>query len=233
MKAETSTFARSGEIFARRRLDYGHLSSFIDLSFDMAATPSTMLPLGTPMPHFALPEVATGRIVTPDDFAGHSALVVIFLCSHCPYVQHVAPELARMAKDYAGQSVGIVGITSNDVSAYPEDAPEPTARWAREAGLTFPILFDETQEVAKAFTAACTPDFYLFGPERTLVYRGQLDDSRPSRGPDRPGRGELNGKSLREAIDALTLGRPVDERQVPSIGCNIKWRPGNEPNYFG
>lgn len=199
----------------------------------MSATPSTMLALGTPMPGFSLPDVVTGRTVTADDYLDHRALLVIFLCAHCPYVQHVAPELARLAKEYAGKSVGIVGITSNDVAEYPQDAPEPTARWASDNDLSFPILFDESQTVAKAFTAACTPDFFVFGPERKLVYRGQLDDSRPSRGADRPGKGELNGKDLRAALDALLLGRTVDERQLPSIGCNIKWRKGNEPVYFG
>ncbi|MEQ1861037.1 MAG: thioredoxin family protein [Chthoniobacteraceae bacterium] len=199
----------------------------------MSATNSTMLALGTPAPHFALPDVATGRTVALADFADRDALLVVFFCAHCPYVHHVSPELARIATDYAGESVAIVGITANDLAQYPDDAPEPTARWARESGLTFPILFDESQVVAKAYTAACTPDFFLFGPQRTLVYRGQIDDSRPMRGPDRPGRGELDGKDMRAAIDAVLAGDPVDERQVPSIGCNIKWKPGNEPAYFG
>jgi peroxiredoxin len=199
----------------------------------MSATPSTMLALGTPMPAFSLPDVVTGRSVSSGDYREPGALLVIFLCSHCPYVLHVAPELSRLARDYAGKSIGIIGITSNDVVEYPQDAPEPTARWASDAGLTFPILYDKSQAVAKAFTAACTPDFFLFDADRKLAYRGQLDDSRPSRGPDRPGRGELNGRDLRAAIDALLLGRAVDEKQMPSIGCNIKWRRGNEPAYFG
>jgi peroxiredoxin len=199
----------------------------------MSATPSTMLALGTSAPQFALPDVASGKTVSLSDFADHQALLVIFLCAHCPYVLHVAPELARLAQDYAGKSVGIVGITSNDVRDYPQDAPEPTAKWAAQAGLTFPILYDESQAVAKTFTAACTPDFFLFGPDRGLVYRGQIDDSRPMRGPDRPGKGELNGRDLRAALDAVLAGHPADERQMPSIGCNIKWKPGNEPSYFG
>jgi len=199
----------------------------------MSATPSTMLALGTPAPAFALLDVGTGRTVSIDSFADRHALLVIFLCAHCPYVHHVAPELARLAKDYAGKSVGIVGITANDVAQYADDAPAPTAAWARGAGLSFPILFDDSQAVAKAYTAACTPDFFLFGPQRTLVYRGQIDDSRPRRGPDRPGRGELSGKDLRAALDAVISGQPVSEHQMPSIGCNIKWKPGNEPAYFG
>ncbi len=192
-----------------------------------------MLPLGTPAPGFALPDVATGKTLALSDFADRQALLVVFLCAHCPYVHHVAPELARIAKDYVGKSVGIVGITANDVRDYPEDAPEPTARWAAGSGLTFPILFDESQAVAKAYTAACTPDFFLFGPERTLVYRGQIDDSRPMRGADRPGSGVLDGRDLRAALDAVLAGRAVGERQMPSIGCNIKWKPGHEPAYFG
>lgn len=199
----------------------------------MSATPSTMLALGTSAPSFSLPDVATGQTVSIADFADREALLVVFLCAHCPYVHHVAPELARVAKDYAGKNVTIIGITANDVAQYADDAPEPTAQWARGAGLTFPILFDESQAVAKAYTAACTPDFFLFGPQRTLVYRGQIDDSRPRRGPDRPGRGELSGKDLRTALDAVLGGQSVDENQMPSIGCNIKWKPGNEPSYFG
>jgi thiol-disulfide isomerase/thioredoxin len=159
-----------------------------------------------------------------DSFADSAALLVVFLCAHCPYVVHVAPELARVAANYAGTGAGIVGITSNDIAQYPQDAPEPTARWADAAGLSFPILYDESQAVARAFTAACTPDFFLFGPERKLVYRGQLDDSRPSRGPDRPGKSTLTGRDLRSAIDAVLSGKPVDPNQMPSIGCSIKWK---------
>jgi peroxiredoxin len=202
-------------------------------AFGMAATSSTMLALGTAAPHFTLPDVADGKTVAIDDFHDCEALLVIFLCAHCPYVHHVAPELARLARDYMGKRVAIVGITANDIASYPQDAPVPTAQWAKNAGLSFPILFDESQAVAKAFTAACTPDFFLFGKDRRLVYRGQLDDSRPSRGADRPGRGELNGRDLRAALDATLNGQPVGEKQMPSIGCNIKWKPGNEPAYFG
>lgn len=202
-------------------------------SFPMAATASTMLDLGTPAPNFSLPDVTSGRTISLGDFQDKQALLVVFLCAHCPYVIHVAPELARIARDYADKSVGIVAITANDVEQYPQDAPEPTAKVAREHGWEFPVLFDESQAVAKAYTAACTPDFFLFGPDRRLVYRGQIDDSRPSRGPDRPGRGELNGADLRAALDAVLAGKPVAPEQKPSIGCNIKWKPGNEPRYFG
>jgi peroxiredoxin len=189
------------------------------------AVSSTMLALGTPAPDFSLPDVTAGRSVSLRDFAENQALLVIFLCAHCPYVVHVQPELARLAKDYGSRGVAIVGITSNDPIQYPQDAPEPTAAAMRAAGLTFPVLFDETQSVAKAYTAACTPDFFLFGPDRSLVYRGQLDDSRP-------GRGVLDGKHLRRALEAVIEGQPVDTEQFASIGCNIKWKPGNEPAYF-
>jgi peroxiredoxin len=191
-----------------------------------------MLALGTPALNFNLPDVVSGRTVSLHDFAEKEALLVIFLCAHCPYVVHVQPELARIARDYAEQSVGIVAITSNDAQQYPQDAPEPTAAMAREAGFPFPICYDETQEVAKAYTAACTPDFFLFDRERKLVYRGQIDSSRPGRGADRPGRGGLDGADLRGALNAVLSGSRVSPEQMPSIGCNIKWKPGNEPNYF-
>ena len=187
----------------------------------MAATSSTMLPLGTPAPDFSLPDVATGRAVSLADFSEKNALLVIFLCAHCPFVIHVKAELARLGRDYLGKSVAIVAITANDIAGYPQDAPKPTAEFARAAGFDFPILFDETQSVAKAYAAACTPDFFLFGPDRRLVYRGQLDDSRP-------GRGTATGTDLRAALDALLSGQPVNPHQRPSIGCNIKWKPGNE-----
>lgn len=196
------------------------------------AVSSTMLPLGTPAPDFSLPCVATGRTVSLADYAGRQALLVMFICAHCPYVVHVRPELVRVARDYAGKSVGIVAITANDAAQYPEDAPKPTAAMAREAGFTFPVLFDESQSAAKAYTAACTPDFFLFDGARRLVYRGQLDSSRPGRGADRPGGGELNGADLRAALDAVLAGQPVNPEQRPSIGCNIKWKRGNEPEYF-
>jgi peroxiredoxin len=194
---------------------------------------STMLPLGTTAPDFTLPHVATGRPYSLADFRDSDAVLVVFLCAHCPYVVHVRPELARIAQEYQVRGLGIVGITSNDVAQYPEDAPAPTAHMAEEAGLKFPVLYDETQEVAHAYSAACTPDFFLFDRERKLVYRGQLDGSRPARGEGRPGVGELNGKDLREAIEAVLAGRPVSADQRPSIGCNIKWKPGNEPRWFG
>ena len=198
----------------------------------MSATTSTMLALGTPAPSFSLPDVATGELRALADFAGEKALLAVFLCAHCPYVVHVLPALARIARDYAGKSVGIVGISSNDVAQYAEDAPAPTAAWARAGGLAFPILYDETQAVAKAYTAACTPDFFIFGPDRTLVYRGQIDDSRPMRGPARPGNGTPDGADLRAAIDAVLAAQTANPQQMPSIGCNIKWKPGNEPAYF-
>jgi peroxiredoxin len=186
----------------------------------MAATPSTMLPLGTPAPDFSLPDVVSGATVSVNDFADKDALLVIFLCAHCPFVVHVQSELARIGRDYSWKSVAIVAITSNDVIGYPQDAPQPTAEFARKAGFTFPVCYDESQAVAKAYTAACTPDFFLFGPDRKLVYRGQLDDSRPSRG-------EPDGRDLRAAIDAVLAGAPVSPTQKPSIGCNIKWKSGN------
>ena len=192
----------------------------------MAATPSTMLALGTPAPGFSLPDVTSGRTVSLADFSGEKALLVIFLCAHCPFVVHVKEELARIGRDYAGRSTAIVGITANDIADYPQDAPKPTAEFARAAGFNFPILFDETQAIAKAYTAACTPDFFLFGHDRRLVYRGQLDDSRP-------GRGTANGADLRAALDALLSDKPISPSQRPSIGCNIKWKAGNEPGYSG
>lgn len=189
------------------------------------AVSSTMLPLGTSAPDFSLPDVTDGRTVSLADFAERKALLVMFLCAHCPYVVHVQAELARLALDYAGKSVGIVAITANDAVQYPQDAPAPTAAMARAAGFAFPFLYDETQAVAKAYSAACTPDFFLFDAARRLVYRGQLDSSRP-------GRGELNGADLRAALDAVLGDQPVSADQKPSIGCNIKWKPGNEPGYF-
>jgi peroxiredoxin len=194
---------------------------------------STMLALGTKAPDFTLPHVATGRPFSLADFDGKKALLVIFLCAHCPYVVHVRPELARIAEDYLDEGVGIVGITSNDVAQYPGDAPAPTAHMAEEALLNFPVLYDETQDVARAYTAACTPDFFVFDGRRSLVYRGQLDDSRPARGVNRPGKGTLDGRDIRAALDAILAGRPVNPDQRPSIGCNIKWKPGNEPAWFG
>jgi peroxiredoxin len=196
------------------------------------AVSSTMLELGTAAPDFSLPDVASGKTVKLADFADKKALLVMFVCAHCPYVVHVQPELARLARDYAGRSVGFVAITANDVAQYPQDAPEACAATARAAGWTFPFLYDESQSVAKAYTAACTPDFFLFDAARKLVYRGQLDSSRPGRGPDRPGAGVLNGADIRAALDAVVTDHPVNPQQAPSIGCNIKWKRGNEPAYF-
>ena len=189
------------------------------------AVPSTMLALGTKAPDFELPDVVTGRTVSIRDFDGERALLVMFICRHCPYVRHVRSELARLGRDFADSELAIVAISANDPDGYPEDAPESLAAEAREAGYAFPYLFDETQEVAKAYTAACTPDFFLFDADRALVYRGQLDDSRPSNGLP------VTGEDLRAAIDAVLSGGPVAQEQRASIGCGIKWRAGNEPAY--
>jgi peroxiredoxin len=184
----------------------------------MARTESTMTALGTPAPDFELPDVTSGRTVALGDFRDKKALLVMFVCRHCPYVQHVQLELARLGKDYAGHDVGIVAISSNDAAAYPDDGPESLREMAAQLGFVFPYLYDESQETARAYSAACTPDFFLFDDRRRLVYRGQLDDSRPSNGKP------VTGRDLRAAIDAVLAGRPVDENQMPSLGCNIKWR---------
>jgi peroxiredoxin len=191
----------------------------------VAVTPSTMLPLGTFAPDFSLPEPATGKEVSLSDFAGREALLMMFICNHCPYVKHVRGELARLGRDYGDRGVGIVAICSNDVRTHPEDGPERMAEEARDAGYTFPYLHDATQEVARAYRAACTPDFFVFDAQRRLSYRGQLDDSRPGNG--RP----VNGADLRAALDAVLAGRPAPGTQKPSAGCNIKWKPGNEPEH--
>jgi peroxiredoxin len=191
----------------------------------MVSTPSTMVPLGTEAPPFRLPNV-DGRIVSIEDFKDAPALLVVFICNHCPYVKHILPHFVGLAKEYQQRGVAIVGINSNDVTGYPDDAPEKMAELSRTMGFTFPYLFDESQEVAKAYGAACTPDFYLFDRTRRLVYRGQMDDSRPGNG--RP----VTGADLRAAIDAVLAGRQVSGDQRPSVGCNIKWKPGNEPDYF-
>ena len=190
----------------------------------MAATPSTMTELGRQAPHFALPNVLTGQTVALEDFEQRKALLIMFICRHCPYVLHVRPALIQLAMDFADQPLGIVSISSNDAERYPDDAPERLAQMSRE--LPFPLLYDETQEVAKAYRAACTPDFFLFDTLRRLVYRGQLDDSRPGNGQP------LTGRDLRAAIDAVLADRPINSNQRASIGCNIKWKPGNEPDYY-
>jgi peroxiredoxin len=185
-----------------------------------------MLALGTKAPDFRLPDT-DGRSVSLADFAGAKALLVMFLCNHCPFVKHVQKELVRLANDYDGRGVGIVAISSNDVAAYPQDGPEAMRAEKARVGYPFPYLFDETQEVAKAYRAACTPDLFLFDAQQMLVYRGQLDDSRP--GKDVP----VTGEDLRRALHAVLAGGTVDARQKASIGCNIKWKPGNEPSYSG
>lgn len=193
----------------------------------MARTESTMLPLGTLAPDFQLPDVVTGKTISLDSFIGQKALLVMFICRHCPYVKHVQVELARLGQDYLDQGVGIVAISANDADKYPNDAPESLKQMAVELDFNFPLCFDQTQSTAKAYTAACTPDFFLFDADRKLVYRGQLDDSRPS--SDRP----VTGKDLRAALDTVIAGEVPDSDQKPSLGCNIKWKPGNEPTYYG
>ncbi len=190
----------------------------------MVLTPSTMVPLGTKAPSFSLPNV-DGKTVSLDELTGSSAYLIVFMCNHCPYVKHVAPELATLAREYQARGVAVIGINSNDVASHPDDSPKAMAREAAERGYTFPYLFDETQRVAKAYQAACTPDFYVFDKDKKLAYRGQMDASRPDSGIP------VTGKDLRAALDAVLAGKQIEE-QKPSIGCNIKWQPGNEPDYF-
>lgn len=192
----------------------------------MAATPSTMLELGTAALDFSLREVTTGANISLGTFAGKDALVVMFICHHCPFVKHVKDELARLGRDYAAKSVGILAISANDPAVNPADSPEGLKEMAAEWGLPYPVCFDESQSVAKAYMAACTPDLFVFDKARRLAYRGQLDDSRP--GNNKP----VTGADLRAAIDALLAGKAVNADQKASIGCNIKWRKGNEPAYF-
>jgi len=186
----------------------------------MALTESTMKELGSTLPQFTLPDVVSGRMVSPADYAHRKALLVMFICRHCPYVKHVEQELARIGRDYADKPLGIIAISSNDAVQYPDDAPESLKEQALQLGFVFPYCFDETQEVARAFQAACTPDFFLYDAGRRLVYRGQLDDSRPGNGKP------VTGRDLRAAIDAVLEGRPVATDQRPSAGCNIKWKAG-------
>jgi len=193
----------------------------------MVETPSEMLPLGTPMPSFSLKDAVTGKVVTDRDAAGKKATLVMFICNHCPFVKHVVDELGRIAGDYIPKGGAVVAVNSNDVSSYPEDGPGNMKKLAASKGWRFPFLFDDTQDVAKTFKAACTPDFFLFDADGKLAYRGQLDDSRP--GNNIP----VTGKDLRSALDAVLSGKPAVAVQKPSIGCNIKWKPGNEPPYFG
>jgi peroxiredoxin len=189
----------------------------------MALTDSNMLPLGTVAPDFDLPDVVTGQRVTRQQFAGKKALVVMFICRHCPYVIHVQEELARLGHDYGPKHVGIVAISSNDAANYPDDAPAKLKQQAESLGFNFPYCHDETQKVAHAYKAACTPDIYLFDADHKLVYRGQLDGSRPGSGKP------VTGRDLRAALDAVLAGTPVSPDQKPSSGCNIKWKPGNAP----
>ena len=188
-----------------------------------------MLPLGTAAPDFSLPDVVSGRTVSLADVSeGRDGLLVMFICAHCPFVLHVEDELARLGKDYAGSAgLGVVAISSNSVETHPEDAPDKLRAMADRLSFNFPYLYDESQQAAKDYTAACTPDFFLFGGSGQLVYRGRLDGSRPGNGVP------LDGGDLRAAINALLAGGPVPGEQVPSAGCNIKWAPGNAPAYFG
>jgi len=192
----------------------------------MVRVPSTMLPLGTPAPDFRLVEPATGRSVARSDFDGAPALLVVFLSNHCPFVKHIADALSAFGREYGAKGLAMVGVNANDVANFPEDSPERMKDEVALRGYTFPYLFDETQEVARAYQAACTPDFFLFDGERRLVYRGQFDASRP--GNDEP----ITGRDLRRACDAVLAGQVVSADQTPSIGCNIKWKAGNEPAWF-
>ncbi|MHC4399699.1 MAG: thioredoxin family protein [Planctomycetota bacterium] len=192
----------------------------------MVKTASTMLSLGTSAPDFSLPDTE-GNTVSLADFTDAPVLLVVFMCNHCPYVKHVAAGLAKLGEEYQQRGVAVVGINSNNVANYPDDSPAKMAEEVRLRGYTFPYLYDATQEVAKAYRAACTPDFYVFDKQRKLVYRGQMDASRPESGVP------VTGDDLRAALDAVLVGRPVPEDQTPSIGCNIKWKPGGEPEYFG
>ena len=191
----------------------------------MSLTPSTMVSLGTKAPDFSLPDVK-GKIVSLSDYADRKALLVVFMCNHCPYVKHIRYDFAKLAKEYQDRGVAVVGINANDVDSYPEDGPEDMARVAKEVGYTFDYLYDSSQEVAQAYHAACTPDFFLFDGDRKLFYRGQMDSSRP--GNDIP----ITGQDLRDALDRLLEGSEAPEIQRPSMGCNIKWKPGKEPDYF-
>ena len=184
-----------------------------------------MLPLGTKAPDFTLPDTE-GKQVSLSDFADSKALLVIFMCNHCPYVKHVAGQLKTLADDYLAKGVAVVGISSNDAEKYPDDSPAAMAEEKASRGYAFPYLFDEDQSVAQAYAAACTPDFFLFDGDMKLAYRGQLDSSRPDSGIP------VTGEDLRAAIDAVLAGQSPPEKQVPSLGCNIKWKEGNEPQYF-
>ena len=191
----------------------------------MVKTASTMLPLGTAAPDFSLRNV-DGQMVSLVDFQGQPALLMIFMCNHCPFVKHIAEQLAQLGRDYQAQGVGVVAISSNEIANHPEDSPEQMIHEVEQRGYSFPYLYDEAQDVAIAYQAACTPDFFVFDGDQKLVYRGQLDSSRPDSGIP------VTGQDLRAALDAVLGGEPVAEHQVPSIGCNIKWKEGAEPQYF-
>lgn len=193
----------------------------------MALTPSTMQELGTPAPEFTLPDTSSGTIVSLSDFHEHPALLVAFICNHCPYVKLIADGFAAFARDYRDRGLAVVAISANDITHRAEDGPDFMAKEVERRGYIFPYLFDESQDVAKAYRAACTPDFFLYDSDRRLVYRGQFDGSRP--GNDVP----VTGGDLRAAVDTLLAGGKPGPDQTPSIGCNIKWKPGNEPDYFG
>ena len=186
-----------------------------------------MTKLGSSAPDFKLKDVVTGQGYSLASFAGKNALLVMFICRHCPYVQHIKDELSRLDRDYRSKEVALVSISSNDAANYPDDAPASLKEFAQVQGWQHPFLYDETQSVAKAYQAACTPDFFLYDQARKLVYRGQLDDSRPGNGKP------LTGVDLRSALDAVLAGRPVQAEQRPSVGCNIKWKKGGQPAYFG
>lgn len=192
----------------------------------MVLTPSTMLPLGTLAPDFSLPD-SSGKTVSLSDFSEAPALLIVFMCNHCPYVIHLKKDLAELAREYAQRGVATIAINANDLENYPQDGPEKMAEDKEKFGYPFPYLMDESQETAKAYRAACTPDFYVFDKDRRLAYRGQFDDSRP--GNEKP----ITGRDIRTALDAVLEGRSVEGNQVASMGCNIKWKPGNQPDYFG
>jgi len=193
----------------------------------MALTPSTMLPLGTTLPGFALPDF-DGVVVSPDDFRESPALLVAFICHHCPFVRHIRHGFAAFVREYQARGLAVIAINSNDVDEFPEDGPEGMKQEAAAADYSFPYLFDESQAIAKAFRAACTPDLFLFDRDRKLVYRGRFDDSRPRTTPPMP----VTGRDIRAAVDALLAGEPIPEDQKGSVGCNIKWKRGNAPAYF-
>jgi thiol-disulfide isomerase/thioredoxin len=186
-----------------------------------------MIDLGTEAPNFSLPDVVSGRNVSPDDFPDAKGFMIAFICNHCPFVQLIRHEFARYGREYTDKGIAVIAINSNDIVAHPEDGPDAMGDDARRFGYAFPYCLDEDQSVAKAYQAACTPDLYLFDADRKLVYRGQFDDARP--GSDAP----VTGTDLRAASDALLAGQPVPEPQKASLGCNIKWKPGNEPAYYG